>query len=93
MNVTITPEAKEELINKKFDESNYTVIQAVGFGWGGPSLAVMARETLNEDHYEIKEADGFKVAVAKNIADAYTNFTIDYVKKGFFKVFEVDYSF
>lgn len=32
MNVTITPEAKEELINKKFDESNYTVIQSVGFG-------------------------------------------------------------
>ena len=57
------------------------------------SSSLSLKQTLNEDHYEIKEADGFKVAVAKNIADAYTNFTIDYVKRGFFKVFEVDYSF
>lgn len=92
MNVTITPEAKEELINKKFDESNYTVIQSVGFGWGGPSLAVMAREKLNEENYEIQEVDGFKVAVAKNIADVYSNFNIDYLKRGFFKIFEVNYN-
>lgn len=90
MKINITEKAQEELkkiLDKRKEVSKSVRIYLAGFGWGGPSFGLALDEQKDND--EVKEVEGFKILVDKDLTLSFNEFHIDYVNSWLRNGFQV----